>query len=142
MSDEPTADRDVLANLPRTRPARRSAKRDAPTKAVAPKPKASPGPRAPAPKPRGRQAQARGRQPKRKAATLTPPKPPPRPPTRRRRPATRCPSPTRPGQPDLLTTALNAGVEVAQLTVSLGLRTLRGLKHLRRPDRGSEDDLS
>ena len=136
MSDEPTADRDVLANLPRTRPARRSAKRDAPTKAVAPKPKASPKPAGAKPKP----AAAK---PKRKAATLTPPKPAPE--------AADAPPPAgyavpepdpHPGSPDLLTTALNAGVEVAQLTVSLGLRALRGLKQLRRPDRGSEDDLS
>ncbi len=139
MSDEPTADRDVLANLPRTRPARRSAKRDAPapTKAVTSEPKARPKPAAAKPKP------AAAKPKPRKAATLTPPKPVPEhadapPPAGYAVPE---PDP-HPGRPDLLTTALNAGVEVARLSVTLGLRAMRGLTELRRSDRGSDDELS
>jgi hypothetical protein len=155
MSDEPTADRDVLANLPRTRPARRSAKRDTPAAvtAGAPKPKpkpatakpkpatAKPKPATAKPKPAAAKPKPAAAKPKRKAATLTPPMP-----TAERADAPppagyAVPEPDpHPRRPDLFTTALNAGVEIARVSVSLGLRAMRGLTELRRSDRGSQDD--
>lgn len=57
MSD---GDREVMTSLPRSRPQRRSAKRDAPARKPAPRPKAAPKPkRAPKPKAKPTVASAR-----------------------------------------------------------------------------------
>jgi hypothetical protein len=123
MSDEPPPDSDVLGSLPRTRPARRSAKRDTPAKATTAKPKAAKPTKAkakrdtpakaPAPKPRAR---------------LTPPAPAP---TRASAPpasgyAVPEPDP-HPGSGDLLTMAAEAALWIAQLGLRLGLRTVRAV---------------
>ena len=120
------SDRDVLSSLPRTRPQRRSAKRDA-TRAKAPT-ATKPKPKAPAkPKPRakpkaaaGKPASLAARQARRgnNRARRMPPSgfAPPRT-TEERRP---------PSGPELIGTAIQAAAEIAQIGLAVGGHALRG----------------
>ena len=99
-NDDPTPD--VLSSLPRTRPQRRSAKRDAAPKARA-KPKPKPKPKA-APKPRA-------------AARKIPPAGFAPPPDSASRPA--------PGAVEIVGTAIQAAGELAQIGLAIGGQALR-----------------
>jgi hypothetical protein len=132
MSDEPAADRDVLANLPRTRPARRSAKRDEAPAQPAAKRKPAAKPKAPAkPKAAAKAKPVDAARPKRRTPAssherLTPPDP-----VAERRdgpPAAgyAVPEPDpHPPSGDLISTATEAAVAVAKLSMSFGMRLMR-----------------
>jgi hypothetical protein len=128
-------ERDVLGSLPRTRPARRSAKRGAPAGAATPAPlqAASTRPRAPrAPKaarPAGRAAARTQSQRRSAPSSVSPPVP-----------AAGYATPGAPSgdgerrHPGLLGTAVQAAGEVAQLGFTVGAQALRGaLGRLPRP---------
>ena len=104
---------EVLSSLPRTRPQRRSAKRDAP----------QPKPRAAKPKPRPKAAAPKARQ--------KPPKARPIPPAGFAPPADRQDRPA-PSAPELIGTAIQAAGELAQIGLAIGGQALRSA--LRRGD--------
>ncbi len=130
MSDEPAGDKDVLANLPRTRPARRSAKRDGAPQTPKPKPAAKAKPKAKtAPKPRA---------PRRTAPSLTPPDPVAQRPDGPPAAGYAVPEPDpHPASGDLLVTAAQAALELARLGVSLAVRALRTVAEYRPGSGGS-----
>jgi hypothetical protein len=147
MSDEPAGEGEVLTNLPRTRPARRSAKRDgpgAPAAAATPKPAAKPKPKPAAKAKPTAAAKPKARPPMSSHERLTPadpvvehrdgppaagyavPEPDPHPPSG-----------------DLVATAIAAAVEAARFGVSLGMRALRVVADQSprsRRSRGDEND--
>ena len=115
------ADDEILSSLPRTRPQRRSAKRDAPKRPAAKKPAPAKRPAAkakPAPK-----AQAKAK-PRAATASRLPPRGFAPPADRDRRPA--------PGGAELIGTAIQAAGELAQIGLAVGGQALRSA--LRRRD--------
>jgi len=100
-SDDRADEREVLTNLPRTRPARRSTRRT--TAASAPKPKRSPA----KPKPRP------------KATEATAPPPPPRPPLP--------PAPTREGHRSPLADVAVASIELTGALLHFGISVTRAV---------------
>jgi hypothetical protein len=98
-------DREVLSSLPRTRPERRSAKRDTRAPAAKPKPRANAKSAAPRSKPK---------------ATAPPPKIPPA-----GYAVPKTASPVSAGGTELVGTAIQAVGELANLGASLGGRALR-----------------
>ena len=114
------SDRDVLSSLPRTRPQRRSAKRDAPrAKAVTatkPEPKAAVKPKPKAavkPKPKAKPRRGSSNRPRRMPPSgFQPPRT-----TEEQRP---------PSGPELIGTAIQAAAELAQIGLAVGGHALRG----------------
>jgi len=152
MSDEPAGERDVLANLPRTRPARRSAKREGATagpadpvqkRKPAAKPKAAPKAKAkPAIKPTAA-AKPKTRPPASSHERLTPPDPTAERPDGPPAAGYAVPEPDpHPASGDLLGTATQAAVEIARLSVSLGMRVLRAVADQSPRSRRSDSDES
>ena len=127
--DEPKPD--VLSSLPRTRPQRRSAKRDAPAPAAKAKAKAAPrkasnGAKAGAPKPRAKTAAAKprakvGAAPRTKAAAA-----PKIPPAGFAAPRDTGDRPV-PSGVELVGTAIQAAGELAQIGVAVGRQALAGV---------------
>lgn len=139
VADETDPERDVLGSLPRTRPARRSTKRDAPSRGGA---KGSAKPAAAA----RRAPKAKAANAKPKAATTTPKaassrsaprseaKPAPPPPHRKvppagyaapkggDRPGGHGTSPT-----EIVTTAVQAGVELTQIGITVSRQALKSV---------------
>ena len=130
MADRKDSDREVMTSLPRTRPTRRSTKRDSRPPAAAAEAKAEPTPEPKAktrPRPR---ADAAGR-----------PRKPPAAEPRRKVPPAGYAAPRadaahdgRAGPTELLSTAVQAAGELAQIGMTIGRQTLKGmLDRLPRP---------
>ncbi len=118
-------ERDVLGNLPRARPTRRSSKRPAPAQDAA---TTRPGP------PRSPAAARKPARPRRRAAALDPPPPAPAPPVAGYATPRQVRDAGARGHHGLLGTAVQAAGELADLGLAVGAQAVKGaLGRLPRP---------